>query len=291
MSPAYATRAYQPADYARLADLLDASGEKYTSFDWFDLPAWLDQPATLVRLAEDNDRLVGVIGTSPPQEGVTWLRLVACAQGYDSGALFSGLLRDALAQLDPAVHQVHVFLTSPWMITTLADQGFAPWEDVITLVRGEATPPAAQASAITTRHVEVDDIQALVAIDHAAFDPPWRMSYTEMLRAHRLAVAHTMAVRDGVPVGYQATTRHGPAAHLARLAVLPECQGHGIGSALVGDLIERLARQQIKRVTVNTQASNLASQAVYARFAFVRTGFDMPVWRMSTRQDGDKGQI
>jgi ribosomal protein S18 acetylase RimI-like enzyme len=66
--------------------------------------------------------------------------------------------------------------------------------------------------------------------------------------------------------------------HLARLAVRNEAQGRGVGSALVRDLIQRLISKNRQRITVNTQADNAASLALYQKLGFVRTGEQYPVF-------------
>jgi ribosomal protein S18 acetylase RimI-like enzyme len=62
------------------------------------------------------------------------------------------------------------------------------------------------------------------------------------------------------------------------LAVTPEAQGKGIGSALVADALRRFFRRGIYTMTVNTQANNHRSQRLYHLFGFERNGNDLPVW-------------
>ena len=47
---------------------------------------------------------------------------------------------------------------------------------------------------------------------------------------------------------------------------------------LVSSMLRYFWRRGVYGVTVNTQESNLASQRVYTRLGFSRTGFDLPVW-------------
>ncbi len=67
---------------------------------------------------------------------------------------------------------------------------------------------------------------------------------------------------------------------MARLAVLPEEQGHGVGAALVADLILHMQEAGGSKVTVNTQADNAASLALYGRLGFRRTGERYPVYTL-----------
>ncbi|RME89858.1 MAG: GNAT family N-acetyltransferase [Anaerolineae bacterium] len=79
-------------------------------------------------------------------------------------------------------------------------------------------------------------------------------------------------------VGYQISTQNALGAHLARLAVRPDVQGQGGGTALVSDLISRVLRKRLPRLTVNTQSNNHASLALYRKMGFVPTGERYPVF-------------
>jgi ribosomal protein S18 acetylase RimI-like enzyme len=82
----------------------------------------------------------------------------------------------------------------------------------------------------------------------------------------------TVAELDGQIVGYQLTTASAGGGHLGRLAVLPNCQGRGLGTALEG--------QGAQQVTVNTQDTNMASLSLYQRLGFKLTGEAFPVYQL-----------
>ena len=79
-------------------------------------------------------------------------------------------------------------------------------------------------------------------------------------------------------VGYQLSTKSPLGTHLARLGVMPEAQGRGVGSALVSHLIQSFGAGQLSRLSVNTQADNTASLALYQKLGFIRTGEQLPVF-------------
>ena len=87
-------------------------------------------------------------------------------------------------------------------------------------------------------------------------------------------------------VGYHFCARHGDIAHVARLAVHPAWQGQGVASLLLHDLLSDLLTRDFREVTVNTQRSNLRSQRLYARFGFMRSGKDYPLWHKTLATDG-----
>jgi ribosomal protein S18 acetylase RimI-like enzyme len=80
-------------------------------------------------------------------------------------------------------------------------------------------------------------------------------------------------------VGYQISTGSSAGAHLARLAVRKDAQGLGLGRALVGDLVHQMRKRNVDLITVNTQADNSASLALYQQLGFIRTGEEFPVLR------------
>jgi ribosomal-protein-alanine N-acetyltransferase len=122
------------------------------------------------------------------------------------------------------------------------------------------------------------DLPQVAELDARAFAPLWRNSLAGLERAFSQAGHATVAEEAGQLIGYQITTQNPFSAHLARLAVHPQKQRHGIGYALVQDLIVEMRRRDLNRVTVNTQADNKASLALYARLGFYRTQESYPVY-------------
>ena len=103
------------------------------------------------------------------------------------------------------------------------------------------------------------------------------------LPAFRIAASATIAVLDDEVAGYQISTRHRVAGHLARLAVLPNRQGNRIGSMLLHNLLNKFDARGIKSVTVNTQVSNTSSQKLYTHYGFEHNGFDLAVWQKDVK--------
>jgi ribosomal protein S18 acetylase RimI-like enzyme len=71
-------------------------------------------------------------------------------------------------------------------------------------------------------------------------------------------------------VGYAITGRAGSRGYLQRLAVAPDGQRSGIGTALVADGLRWLRRWGAREVLVNTQEDNHAALALYAALGFTR---------------------
>lgn len=259
--------------------LLFYSRYVHTHFDWYKAGQWLDLETSIVELAFESDRLIGVIGVSEPLNGAAWLRIVAVAQDYDPAPVL-GLLWEALRVTlrRAGLKQIAVLGLHAWLLPFLPALGFNYVEDVVTLHRPSLALPSIPAHQVRMHTAYMEDLPAIVAIDHAAFDPPWQMSAYDLRMAQREANSCTVAVLDQQPVGYEISTRHHTSGHLARIAVIPAMQGRGIGAILLHFLLGRYERRGMRGMTVNTQQSNIHSQHLYERFGFRRNGFDLAIW-------------
>jgi ribosomal protein S18 acetylase RimI-like enzyme len=122
------------------------------------------------------------------------------------------------------------------------------------------------------------DLPDVERTDKASFHPLWQNPLETLERAYKQSMFATVAENENGIVGYQLTTGSGQRAHLARLAVHPEAQGHGVGRALLIDLFSKLMRNGFTRLSVNTQSDNNVSLSLYQKMGFVRTGEQYPVY-------------
>ena len=81
-------------------------------------------------------------------------------------------------------------------------------------------------------------------------------------------VVDSRVADDGGITGYAITGRAGALGYLQRLAVHPDHQHRGIGSALVTDALWWAKRRGAEAVLVNTQESNHVALALYERLGF-----------------------
>ncbi len=264
-----------------ILSLMFYSRHTHTHLDWYKAGQWLDLDGNTVCLAFDRDSLVGVLGISEPLNGAVWLRLMVVAQGYDP-AMVLGYLWENLrvALMHQQINKAAVLVINPWLAPFLPALGFQYLENVITMHRVPQDLPPPPQSAITLRNGYLEDIHGIVAVDHAAFAPPWQMSALDIRLSQRQAASCTLAVYNNQIVGYEIATRHHTAGHLARLAVHPHIQGKQVGRVLLHNLLSRFAQRGVKGMTVNTQESNIRSQRLYERSGFLRNGFDLAVWQM-----------
>ncbi len=172
-------------------------------------------------------------------------------------------------------------VTQRWFEPILIEHGFSLMEHVVLLEWNDSiSPQAPRPGGIAIRPMRADDLPQVVDVDGSAFEPLWRNSLDALSKAFSQAIYASVAEGASGVVGYQLSTGSPLGAHLARLAIRPEAQGRGLASALVGDLIRNIQPGGASRITVNTQASNAASLALYHRLGFHRTGEGYPVYML-----------
>jgi len=134
------------------------------------------------------------------------------------------------------------------------------------------------------------DRARVLAVDAAAFPAFWRLDQPGLADALGAtpSARFRVATRGEDPeiVGYAVTGRAGTRGYLQRLAVEPERQRHGVGTALVADSLRWLRRWGADQVLVNTQVDNQGAVALYERLGFRRQADGLAV----LRRDVDSGR-
>lgn len=272
---------YQRRDRRAVLSLFNRSYRTQIHLDWFEPDAWLDTQPPLTWTAWQGSRLVALLGMSEPLRGASWIRMLAVETHVDAHAVLGQLWRHIQPELLAAnIEQAAILLMHDWVGEYVEALGFHPFDQVVTMRRATHDVPSPIESRFFVRSFTPNELSTIIRIDQTAFSAPWQMSATEIRQSERLASPLTVATLSGEIVGYQLATHYYDEAHLARLAVLPQYQGQGVGAALVYDLIQRFARRGIYSITVNTQLTNIHSQRLYRRFGFERTGYDLPVWTL-----------
>ncbi|WP_436794037.1 GNAT family N-acetyltransferase [Actinospongicola halichondriae] len=120
---------------------------------------------------------------------------------------------------------------------------------------------------IRLRRVGRRDMDQVLAIDHASFEPFWRLDPAGLDEAaHATPSSRFRLVRDGS--GYALFGRAGIRGYVQRLAVSPDAQGQGRGAALVIDGLHWLRRWRTTEALVNTQVTNERAVELYERLGF-----------------------
>lgn len=285
------------ADHATVDRLLSNADHKHLHLDWLD-PAELTGKQPFL-LASQDGQAVACLAAPVDAPGVAWLRAFAVAGGHSVRSVWEQLWQMTTARLRALqVRQVAAMALDEWVARLLRQAGFAQTNSVVFLelkldpdhpqfreIPEPASDDPSNSAAQPNNHdlprsrpITSSDLDRVLKLDAAAFDPLWRLSAESLQAAVSQASSSTLIVKDGVAAGYQITTSSPFSVHLARLAVRPEWHRMGLGRALVRDSIRAAAAMPIGRLSVNTQADNTASQALYRQLGFNLTGQHFPVF-------------
>lgn len=275
------------SDRPAVDGLLAGATHTHLHLDWLDPAQLTDREPFL--LALEDGRPVACLAAPPDTPGVAWLRAFAGASDRPAAASWELLwpaAAQALAELE--VVQVAAMALDRWLADLLTESGFSQENWVVFLeLELDGGPRRTGSRRLDTdeglptpRPIRARDLPGVLALDAAAFAPMWRLSAQSMRAALAQAASATLLESEGAVVGYQVTTSSPFSVHLARLAVDPGWQRQGLGVRLVADSIRTAAAQPHGRLSVNTQADNDASLALYARLGFKRTGQKFPVYTL-----------
>jgi ribosomal protein S18 acetylase RimI-like enzyme len=264
---------------------LSGADHVYQHVGWHPLSYWLGRPVS-VGLQKPDGTLAALLLVSPDHLGVAWIHLFAANTFPGARRAWEKLWPYALDGLRAqSLERIWVMTTQPWFAAILRESGFSLAGHVVALMQTPASPPAAEISLDHIAPIREADLAELEAVDHAAFDIPWRLDADALRETRTRAILAMLYRREGKILGYQMAVPTAQGVHLARLAVEPAAQRQGIGRALTTHLLGYFAQRGVPRITVNTQSDNLASLRLYRRMGFQPTGDDYPVFRYSLPPD------
>ncbi|GGC85747.1 ribosomal-protein-alanine acetyltransferase [Tersicoccus solisilvae] len=153
----------------------------------------------------------------------------------------------------------------------------------------------------TLRAMTAADLPAVHALEQRMFPVdawPEQMFHDELAQTDTrwYLVAEEEGPEGGTVVGYAGLMCVLPIADVQTIAVAPEHEGAGIGTALLTALIEEAARRGADDVLLEVRRDNPRAQALYARFGFeqihvrpryYRDGVDALIMRRQLRRPED----
>jgi GNAT superfamily N-acetyltransferase len=249
--------------------------------EWWAIHEWLGQPTFLLALDEEGlvlGLMLSILGEGP----IAWLRAMSVA----SDRYVRPLLMASIDSVRERGGTGLAFLgDEAWVTSELRRADFRQINQVVTLRwlglhRADNNP-----LDVDLRTAEASDLDAILAVDQAAFAPLWWYDRDVLRRALNLAYCFDVAYRGNECVGYQLSTLRNKRGHIVRLATHPKWQKLGIAGRLLGRTIKVLEAAGATSVTVNTQQDNRVSLHLYQRFAFKRIGQPSPVWFRSLEQE------
>lgn len=266
-------------DHQQLSNLIFFETHLHRHLDWRSPLEWLGSP--FYWALEEGRHITAALACPPEVEGIAWMRLFVYTARWspdNAWTLLWSTAREEIARAGGAT--VAAIAMHGWFQQVLAAQGFENHQQIVMLEWQYQPWALREADGIRIRYMTDDDLPEVVKTDNAAFHPLWHNSLETLQRALSQSFFATVAENaDGI-IGYQLATGHGQRAHLARLAVHPAVQGHGIGQVLLSDLLGRLTSNGVMRLSVNTQSDNSTSLHLYGKMGFKRTGEEYPVYTL-----------
>jgi ribosomal protein S18 acetylase RimI-like enzyme len=275
----YKIRTALPADRSRLANLIHFGAYIHQHLDWKPPLDWVgSKPYLVVDLGGD---ITAALACPPELPEVAWIRLFAVSSIMNVGEAWRSLWERAARDLTQIgkINLAAISLQS-WFNDLLEASEFNYTDNVVVLIWERSTPlPKPAPTDITIRPMLPEDLELITEIDHDAFETVWKNSSESLALAFEQASQASVAESGNEIVGYQYSTTSMMGGHLARLAVKKKMQGKGVGYSMVYQLLSQFNRQGIQHVTVNTQKSNSASLALYAKAGFSITGESYQVYQ------------
>jgi ribosomal protein S18 acetylase RimI-like enzyme len=145
---------------------------------------------------------------------------------------------------------------------------FEPVEYLHLLARDlDDLPEAPPADVRRPRRSEWDTI---AAVDGRAFQPFWHLDVDGIVEARRATPSNRVRVGavDGRVMGYGVFGRSGRRGYVQRLAVDPDAQGRGLGTALLLDGLRWMRARGATSALINTQVANERALALYLGLGF-----------------------
>ena len=275
-------------DLPLIHGLLNVRAQQQLQFGREDLDAFLDKGGVFVGLAQE--RVLGALvvdmearpSTLPPAApDRLFVRGLVVRHGLSPSVALHDLLTPLQDRPAPQSRLLIAHGGYSWYNRSLSYAGFALAERVCFLelenVARRLRDLAPSAALVALRRGGFADLDALAALDAAAFPLIWHFSAAALRPLLLQGTLQTAWYGDEL-VGYSLITFNGALAHVARLAVHPQWQGRGIGRQLMLEALHAAVAADCRCVVLNTQTDNQPSQRLYRSLGFRTTGEEFAVF-------------
>lgn len=265
-----------PSDIPAILSLLATARYVHRHLDWRTTTDWVGfHPFTL---KEESEHLTSLLSLPQDPPGIAWIRCFAVAPTASLSKAWMELFSASLQAEDAQLPIICSTGLQDWFTRLLLANHFTHFQDIIILEWNHTIPPARTLTpSFELRPMVAEDIQEVAGVDQKAFDALWVNSAETLLLAYRQSDFSEVIEYQGKIVAYQISTANQFSAHLARLAVHPDFQKHGLGYALVGSIFTHYKQKNIFQITVNTQQNNHSSLTLYQKMGFEITGEHYPI--------------
>lgn len=264
-------------DQQQIASLMFYESNIHRHLDWRTPLDWLGSPNYWV--LDEGDRIAAALACPEDPSQVAWIRLFGYLTHLTATEAWLPLWDMVRTTAVEQQHtQIAAIVVKHWFQSLLLASGFELKQNIVLLeLRGENFRSFPMRQDMTIRPMNEDDLPAVAHLDMEAFGDFWHNSLDSLRRAKAQSSYASVAEDSSGLIGYQLSTGNPFGTHLARLGVRKDAQGRGVGTTLVSDLIHRLDPSRMARLSVNTQADNMASLALYKKIGFTLTGEHYPV--------------
>lgn len=156
--------------------------------------------------------------------------------------------------------------------------------------------PKLELAGVTLRDMTAADVPAVEVLERRLFPVdawPLQMFFDEIAQTDTRR--YVVAEAGGEIVAYAGLMCIEPIADVQTIAVVPEFEGKGIGSAILTELIDEARRRRAEDVLLEVRADNPRAQQLYLRFGFeqihvrpryYRDGTDALIMRLQLKESG-----
>lgn len=278
MFPNTSLRQVQESDKRAIRILLDYKDRVHRHLDWRSPLDLLDESPFFV--VEQDLTIQGALACPEDPSNVAWIRFFATIPGLQTQSMWRALFDASLKTFTNIPDSIVSVAVQPWYLNLLLDEGFSLYQTIVVLFLNTPAGYAARKPPdISISPMNETDLEEVITVDHAAFEPIWRNSMKDLFSAYQNSAYATIARLHSKIIGYQISSATPLNAHLARLAVLPDLQGKQIGTLLTYEMIRHYNDMGISYITVNTQGDNHASLNLYRKLGFTLSHERFPVLR------------
>ncbi|MCP4419095.1 MAG: GNAT family N-acetyltransferase [Chloroflexi bacterium] len=287
------------ADAGAIMRLIKTAVYNHLHVDWYLPGDWLGSPGFVVlpkaekpqasnNLAaklfrNDRDRhITACFAATADPLPVAWVRVATLSQTDDVEQILARMLAYVVPTLrQQGITQLAWLTVDKWPQKWLPSLGFYLGSHIESYVKEDRILPARkEVPGLTFRQAYSTDMEALAALETAAFAPMWRYSERALTIARPQSFSFDVALLHGEIVAFQLSAAAKSGVHLVRITVAPEKQGLGIGSALLGHAFAGYHHRGLYKVSLNTQISNVSSIKLYLKFGFQTSQQRIPIWML-----------
>lgn len=126
--------------------------------------------------------------------------------------------------------------------------------------------------AIEVVELKLEHMDEIMKVENLSFTIPWsRNAFEDEVTRNKFA-RYVAAKYGGKVVGYAGMWKVCDEGHITNIAVHPEYRNAGIGSLLLGRLVDIARAEGVARMTLEVREGNIAAQSLYMKFGFVSEG-------------------